>query len=140
MNRISTLGALVFALIALTVSGASAQSLLAACGKDITTYCSKVTPGEGRIAACLYAHGDKIADQCVSAIETTALQIENAIDHIQYGYEQCAEDIDKFCAKVEPGGGRMYDCIKRNGKSLTPACTKAVEGLEARFIGARRQE
>lgn len=140
MKRLSSLTTVVFALLACTFTGASAQSLLAACGKDITAYCSKVTPGEGRIAACLYAHGDKIADQCVSAIETTALQIESAIDHIQYGYEQCSEDIDKFCAKVEPGGGRMYDCIKRNAKALTPTCTKAVEGLEARFIGARRQE
>ena len=36
------------------------ETVATGCEKELTTYCKDVTPGEGRILACLYAHSDKL--------------------------------------------------------------------------------
>ncbi len=40
------------------------QSVADGCKVELETYCTKVTPGQGRILACLYAHGDKLSAKC----------------------------------------------------------------------------
>ncbi len=47
----------------------SAQSIFESCAKDLEVYCSQVTPGDGRISACIYAHEDKVSDECDAATE-----------------------------------------------------------------------
>jgi len=37
------------------------QGAAEGCKKEIETYCKGVTPGEGRILACLYAYEDKLS-------------------------------------------------------------------------------
>jgi hypothetical protein len=34
------------------------------CNTELARFCAEVTPGEGRLLACLYAHGDKLSGQC----------------------------------------------------------------------------
>ncbi|HLE01221.1 MAG TPA: cysteine rich repeat-containing protein [Bdellovibrionota bacterium] len=34
------------------------------CSSDLKQYCKDVTPGQGRIAACLKANGDKLSGGC----------------------------------------------------------------------------
>ncbi|MEM9630157.1 MAG: cysteine rich repeat-containing protein [Pseudomonadota bacterium] len=34
------------------------KGVLEACEPEITTYCDQVTPLEGRILSCMYAHGE----------------------------------------------------------------------------------
>ena len=36
----------------------------ASCATDIKSFCSQVTPGEGRLMLCMMAHEDKLSDQC----------------------------------------------------------------------------
>lgn len=49
----------------------------------------------------------------------------------------CQGDIEKFCKNVEPGGGRIIQCLKQNEASLSDACKKAkVEKME-KFQGLR---
>lgn len=38
------------------------------------------------------------------------------------GVKACHEDIERFCAKVKPGEGRLGRCLERNRKKLSPAC------------------
>ncbi len=40
------------------------EHLVNACENDIETYCSQVTPGNGRLLHCMAAHEDKISGQC----------------------------------------------------------------------------
>ncbi len=110
-----------------------AQGLNSSCGKELQTYCSQVTPGEGRIMACLYAYGDKISEECVDEIEGVTLKIGAAVDSIQHGYEECSEDIEKFCPKIEPGQGRMYKCIKKSEAMLGQSCKSALGLLETQY-------
>ena len=43
--------------------------LRAACTGDYEKYCKSVTPGGGRIVACLVKEGDKLAPACKKALE-----------------------------------------------------------------------
>ena len=38
------------------------QTVAKGCQKEIETFCKDVTPGQGRILACLYAHNDKLSE------------------------------------------------------------------------------
>ena len=44
------------------------EHLIEACEPEIETYCSQVTPGEGRLLACAYAHQDKLSGRCEFAL------------------------------------------------------------------------
>jgi hypothetical protein len=41
----------------------------------------------------------------------------------------CRDDIKKLCGDVQPGGGRIADCMKDHASDLSPGCKeKFVEG------------
>lgn len=37
----------------------------------------------------------------------------------------CADDVEKFCADVKPGGGRIIGCLEEHRADLGPACLAA---------------
>src|SRR5687768_3281461 len=43
---------------------AGIQKLQSACRTEMASFCSSVTPGEGRLILCMQAHEDKISNQC----------------------------------------------------------------------------
>src|SRR5258707_12638606 len=47
----------------------------------------------------------------------------------------CAEDAQKFCATVQPGGGRIVACLKEHKVSLSDRCRQAA-GLPAKPSGS----
>ncbi len=49
------------------------DAALETCAPDIKTYCATVTPGEGRILACVIAHKDKVSEACRTALGTLEL-------------------------------------------------------------------
>lgn len=54
----------------------------------------------------------------------------------------CLADIDKFCSKVRPKGGRTHSCLGKNIEKLTPACKASWEMKQKRMdavYGARAQ-
>lgn len=38
----------------------------------------------------------------------------------------CMLDAKKFCASVQPGGGRILQCLHAHDKDLAPACRDAL--------------
>ena len=42
----------------------------------------------------------------------------------------CTEEIQTFCATVQPGGGRILQCLKSHETKLSPACTQRLNDLQ----------
>ena len=108
------------------------DSVAKGCKKELTTYCKDVTPGEGRILACLYAHGDKLSTRCEYALYDAAAQLERAVAALTYLANECREDLKKFCSDVKPGQGRLINCIDKNKKNLSDRCKQGIADVEAK--------
>ena len=111
----------------------AAQQVFKSCEKDIKTYCSKVEPGDGRLLACLYAHENKISDSCDGAIGDAADQLDWFMDKIRIALATCAPDIQKHCAKVALGGGRVYRCLKGQQANLNKDCSAIVDDVTSKL-------
>ena len=42
----------------------------------------------------------------------------------------CTEEIRTYCPDVQPGGGRILQCLKNNESKLSPACMQRLHNLE----------
>ena len=102
------------------------QDVARMCKTEIKTYCSDVTPGEGRILACFYAHGDKLSPQCEYALFDAAARLERAIGAITYVANECEDEIEQYCAAIQPGGGHIAECLVRNESNLGTPCSHAL--------------
>ncbi len=107
------------------------QTVADGCKKEIETYCKNVTPGEGRVLACLYAHEDKLSGRCDYALYDAAAQLERAINALSYVANECDEDLDKFCADIAPGEGRLAECLKKNEAKVSGRCKQAFRDVGA---------
>lgn len=130
MKRIAVLG-LIAALTGTTTSVLAMESVVESvakgCEKELTDFCSQVTPGEGRILACLYAHEDKLSGHCEFALYDAAAQLERFIGALTYLANECDEDLDTHCAAVQAGEGRLAKCLLDNKPKLQQRCVTAIE-------------
>jgi Cysteine rich repeat len=97
------------------------------CDKELKTYCKDVTPGEGRVLACLYAHEDKLSGQCEYALYDAAVQLERVINALAYAANECRDDLAKFCSDIKPGEGRLLQCIDKNDAKIGKRCKQALK-------------
>ena len=72
------------AIVLLGINSANAQQDLVetvanGCKMELEKYCDQVTPGQGRVLACLYAYGDKLSSKCEYALYDAAVQLERAV-------------------------------------------------------------
>lgn len=111
----------------------AAAMVEAACGEEFKKYCSTVTPGDGRLALCLIAHEDKISDTCYATFFDVADSVELAISNIWRGAEACNDDIEKVCATVVAGEGRIAQCLIQNKASVSPTCRSEIAVFQARI-------
>jgi len=103
------------------------ESVTKGCSKELDTYCKAVTPGEGRILACLYAYSDKLSGQCEYALYDAAVQLERALTALSYVANECRTDLQKFCSDIKPGEGRLMACIDKNEKQVSSRCKAAMK-------------
>ena len=103
------------------------QTVADGCKAELETYCKDVTPGDGRILACLYAHGDKLSGKCEYALYDAAAQLERAVAALAYVVNECADDLDQYCSTVAAGEGRLLECIEKNDKNVSSRCKDAMK-------------
>ena len=73
-----------------------------------------------RIAACLFAHNDKLSEPCEGMLEIGLNQLSIILSTVNYVVEQCYRDIDKHCEGVVIGGGRLHRwSFKKQGQAGT---------------------
>ena len=102
------------------------------CEKELNSYCKDVTPGEGRVLACLYAFSDKLTGQCEYALYDAAVQLERFVASLTYLANECDADLEKFCAEIEVGEGRVLKCLDDNGDKISDRCTQALKDVGAK--------
>ena len=130
-----TMGCLmVFSLVFLFAVGALAQEGLVrtvaeGCKTELETYCKNVTPGEGRVLACLYAYEDKLSGRCEYALYDASVQLERVVNALSYVANECRDDLKAYCSAVKPGEGRLLDCIEKNKAKVSGRCTQAMKDV-----------
>jgi hypothetical protein len=97
------------------------------CQVELTTYCKDVTPGEGRILACIYAFEDKLSPRCEYALYDSIDQLNRTLTNLSYVVAECGDDLDAYCSDVKPGEGRLLDCLNRNEDKVSSRCNNALK-------------
>ena len=125
---------MVIGVVLLFVGSAMAQPGLVrtveeGCQKEISNYCKNVTPGEGRLLACLYAYGDKLSNRCEYALYDASVQLEREINALSYLANECRSDLNTYCSATKPGEGRLRDCLEKNKKKVSKRCTQAAKDV-----------
>ena len=103
------------------------DSVKKGCDKELKTYCKDVTPGEGRVLACLYAYEDKLSGQCEYALYDAAVQLQRAVEALSYAVNECRDDLTKFCSDIKPGEGRLLQCLDKNNSKVSKRCKQALK-------------
>jgi hypothetical protein len=99
------------------------------CKTEIETYCKTVTPGEGRILACLYAYQDKLSGKCEYALYDAAVRLERAVAALSYVANECEADLAANCAGVRAGEGRLLQCLEKNEAKVSQRCKGALKDV-----------
>ena len=118
------------ALAFLLVAGAGAARAEDPCADDARRLCSGVKLGGGRVSACLRAHQASLGEACRARVEEQAAAARRLIQ--DFGVA-CKADVDRYCATVEPGDGKVIGCLSQHQLEVSRAC----QGELAR-IGAAR--
>ncbi|MDH3723784.1 MAG: cysteine rich repeat-containing protein [Desulfobacteraceae bacterium] len=99
------------------------------CKTELEKYCNQVTPGQGRVLACLYAYGDKLSSKCEYALYDAAVQLERAVAALSYVANECDADMEKYCESIEPGEGRLLECLEKHDKEVSGHCKQALKDV-----------
>jgi hypothetical protein len=106
-----------------------AEQVLEGCKTELETWCQTVTPGEGRLLACLYAHEDQLSGQCEYALYDAAVRLDRAVSALNYVASQCRGDIQTLCAEVQAGEGRIIQCLNENADKVSQPCSQAMDDV-----------
>jgi hypothetical protein len=102
------------------------ETVARGCENELKTYCKDVTPGEGRVLACLYSFWDKLSDQCDNALYDAAAQLQRAVAALSYVNSECWDDLKAYCATIPSGEGRLLQCLDRNDAKIRKRCRQAL--------------
>lgn len=72
-----------------------------------------------------------------SANEASAQSIGYA-QAIGYLGASCGKDIDKYCKKLNLGGGRITQCLDQNRAAVSPQCTASIAQMQALIANRAR--
>ena len=103
------------------------DSVAKGCSSEIATYCKDVTPGEGRVLACLYAHQDKLSGPCEYALYDAAVRLERAVNALSYVAGECQADLETHCQGIKAGEGRLLECLEKNDAQVSQRCKDAIK-------------
>ena len=92
-----------------------------------------MTPGEGRLLACFYAHEDKLSGGCGWALYEGAARLEQFATAVTHVANQCWDDLVEHCGEVEMGEGRVASCLLEHKAEVSEDCRRAIDdvGLKA---------
>jgi hypothetical protein len=63
----------------------------------------------------------------------TAQAQQQAPAQEQEGLAYCRADVQRLCQGIQPGGGRLMQCLKARENDLTVGCAKELQSMKARM-------
>ncbi|ADP69519.1 PRC-barrel domain protein [Rhodomicrobium vannielii ATCC 17100] len=90
-----------------------------ACGDDIDRFCGEVTPGRGRIAACMEAYSDQLSRRCRFTLRRVSGYMQTAVRDVA---DSCRTAIRTQCGDAE----NRDACMGQKVSSLPPSCQMIV--------------
>lgn len=127
---------------------AQINAIRQACPADYQTYCSNVPTGGSASLACLKRNAQSLSEPCQRAVAAlaspapaapaTTAPAPAAPAARTYGppmsprqeamllRRACGMDYRTYCSAVPFGGGRVIECLKENGPSLSRQCRSAL--------------
>ena len=118
--------ALLFATAGVQADDKALTVALDACRAEVAEYCKNITPGQGRVIACLYAHQGNISATCEYVLFDAAADLQNIMGDMHEVGKACKADIEHLCSGVEVGQGRMLQCLKKKQMALAAPCADAI--------------
>jgi hypothetical protein len=99
-----------------------------ACADDIEELCGSLTPGEGRIAACVREHEDLLSRRCRLTLFLVSRRIRQAVSNFA---DECGNRLRAQCSNAE----KLGECAEEKSASISPACHTMVAAL--RYAGQK---
>ncbi len=103
------------------------NSSVKGCDEDIKEHCDGLGNNAQKIFMCLAAYEDQLSLECKTGILEAAMSVRMGAAAIEYSIFACEADADKHCLDVEPGEGRLINCIKANEDEVSKECITALK-------------
>lgn len=140
-------------------SSAQIIAVKSACRADYAKVCASVPPGGAPALECLAKNKAKVSAACAKAVTAAGggssaagtgapaaaagaapaaappvivLRPLRPREELFIVRSACGADIRTLCAGVQPGGGRIVQCIASNAASLSPGCKDVLAPFAAR--------
>jgi hypothetical protein len=97
------------------------------CDEDIKEHCSGLGENTPKIFMCLAAYEEHLNPECRQGILEAALSIKMGAEALDYSISACETDVDTHCREVQPGEGRIVNCIKANESKVSKECLSALK-------------
>jgi hypothetical protein len=132
-------------------SNAQIAAIRSACRSDYPTVCAGVPTGGAQALQCLQKNKARVAARCQQALDATGGSAATAAtapaavparplvlrpmrprEVVFVLRSACGADVRMLCAGIDPGGGRVLQCLTTNASSLSPACRRVLSQFAAR--------
>jgi hypothetical protein len=142
-------------------SSAQVSAIRSACRSDYPKVCAGVPTGGAAALQCLEKNKTKLSASCEKAVAAASGGVAPAAAPAKEGAaaaapgaapaaavimlrpmrpreelfvlrSACGGDVRSVCGGVQPGGGRIVQCLAQNAASLSPACKEVLAPFAAR--------
>src|SRR2546430_143830 len=139
-------------------SQAQRDAIKSQCRADYIAHCSSVPPGGAASLQCLEKNKAKLSAGCEKAVSaasgggaaaaapaagaaaaatsaaptTLVLRPMRPREELLVLRSACGADVRSICGGVQPGGGRIVQCLATNAAQLSPACKDVLSQFAAR--------
>ncbi len=93
------------------------------CREDRMKHCSHAMGDHSGMLQCMNDHEKDLSNACRDHKNAMNADMKSA-------HAACMPDIEKFCADVKPGQGRMRDCLRKNKAGLSQTCKDAHKNIQ----------
>lgn len=111
---------LVLASACLMPLAASSQENTAPCRSDVESFCRQAQGDPKAATDCLLDHQQEISDACYDKLKQ---QLSRSGGETKSATGRaCRQDAETLCKGIQPGGGRIVNCLLDHQKELSDAC------------------